>query len=634
MTESSSLPQRIGRYDIKSLLGAGAMGNVYLAEDPRIKRKLAIKVVKLDNLRSDQDRRELLIRFEREAEISGLLNDPGIVTIYDLGDSDYGPYLAMEFVQGLPLDALIKRGDALKLPVPARIRMLASIAAALDHAHTHGIIHRDVKPANVMLTEAGRPKLMDFGIAKREDAGLTQTGTFLGTPSYASPEQIKEGHSTPKSDIFSLGVLAFELLSGALPFQGNSINTILYRIVNEPPIEVHPPVLGLVPEAWRRIFFKVLAKEPGERHPTCSAFVRELLDAAVDATESERAEILGILPQPIQASSLESLAIQTAAIPLDPKTTRVTRPAKAHRTGLWVGLGVLALCGVVAGLWLMPKGGSILVKSQPRGARILKDGQTLGETPIPLILKPGDRITFEQPGYLPETRTLGVGEKELEVALRPRTTEEKLVTNPVGATVVLDGRLLSGTTPITVTWHHAESHSLTFTLKGGDGDRVLARDFKAGESPSGQTFSLGAQTENAPPNAPGSLRFAGSYPVRVRLAGKDLGEVRANGTLALPPGEHRLDVSSGKVFLQKTFTVQMPPGASRTLTLPEAVALTVETFPRSGMVLVDGQSTGIESDGTTPVTLVKGPHTIAIQGAPATMRKVDVDSAKVLKFRY
>ena len=146
-----------------------------------------------------------------------------------------------------------------------------------------------------MVGEDGRTKLMDFGIAKREDASLTQTGTFLGTPSYASPEQIREGKVDSRSDIFSFGVLVFELMSGQSPFPGSSINTILYRIVNEPPVEVQPPVLGILPDGWRRVFDKVLSKRPEDRYATCTAFVRDLLDAVVDITKEDRRELLGLL---------------------------------------------------------------------------------------------------------------------------------------------------------------------------------------------------------------------------------------------------------------------------------------------------------------------------------------------------
>ena len=157
--------------------------------------------------------------------------------------ASYGPFLAMEFVPGKPLDGLIKAGAA--LPLKDKLRIAAGVAEALDHAHAKGIVHRDVKPGNVMITEDGRPKLMDFGIAKREDASLTQTGTFLGTPSYASPEQIQRGHRGQPLGHLQLRRAGLRAaVSGQSPFPGTSINTILYRIVNEPPVEVQPPVLG------------------------------------------------------------------------------------------------------------------------------------------------------------------------------------------------------------------------------------------------------------------------------------------------------------------------------------------------------------------------------------------------------
>lgn len=279
MIPDERIPQAIGRYQVLQVLGAGAMGNVLLAEDPRIKRKVAIKVVRLEALRTQKDQEEYLARFQREAEVSGLLNHPGIVTIYNVGEEEgIGPFMAMEFVQGQTLESLIKGGA--EVPLARKLDIAAGIAEALDHAHRLGVIHRDVKPGNVMLTEDGRAKLMDFGIAKREDAGLTQTGTFLGTPSYAAPEQIKEGAVTPRSDQFSFAVMVFELLSGKLPFSGSSINTILYRIVNEPPSDPVPPVEGILPEAWHRIFLRALAKDPESRFETCGAFVQDLRSAA------------------------------------------------------------------------------------------------------------------------------------------------------------------------------------------------------------------------------------------------------------------------------------------------------------------------------------------------------------------
>jgi len=627
MSEGENFPKSIGRYEIKALLGSGAMGSVYLAEDPRIKRKLAIKVVRLDTIRNEAERKEFLARFQREAEVSGLLNDPGIVTIYDVGDSEMGPFLAMEFVPGKPLDAFIKGGD---LALKDKLGIAAGIAAALDHAHTMGIVHRDVKPGNVMITSDHRPKLMDFGIAKRDDASLTQTGTFLGTPSYASPEQIKEGVATSRSDVFSLGVLVFEMLSGSLPFPGTSINTILYKIVNEPPVPVNPPVDGLVPDGWQRIFNKVLAKNPQERHPSCSAFVRELLDTAMDLGRTERMQLLGGLrpgdtPAP---AALTAPALSPISVP---------PPAKGSRTWLWATVAGGAAAAVLAGLLLFRKGPQqVMIDSVPGNATVLKAGKAVGSTPVALALQAGESISLERKGFQPKTYQYQTGDAPGKLQLEPVKSEETLLTDPPGATVVLDSVKLDGVTPLKVPgWNQGQKHDLTFSK----GALVSAFTLVEGETPGTRVFTLASAAEprsTAAPksvdvNAPGSIRFSGDYPVRVKLDGKDLGEVR--GSVAAAPGSHKLELSSPRVFFKEAKVVTVGPGQSLTVPLPPTVRLTVETFPNSGTVVVDGIPTQAESDGGTPITVTRGPHTVTIQGHPGSARPVDLQADTPLRFK-
>jgi predicted Ser/Thr protein kinase len=634
MTEDPILPKTLGRYDIKKLLGAGAMGCVYLAEDPRIKRKVAIKVVKLDAVKTEQDRKEFLIRFEREAEISGILNDPGIVTIYDLGDSELGPFLAMEFVVGAPLDSLIKSGESKNTPTVTKLRILSGIASALDHAHAHGIVHRDVKPGNVMLTQDNNPKLMDFGIAKRDDASLTQTGTFLGTPSYASPEQIKDGNATYRSDIFSFGVLAFELLSGSLPFPGNSINTILYRIVNEPPVEIHPPVTGVMPDLWRRIFNQVLAKNPNDRHASCSAFVRDLVTAALDINEQERMEVLGLLRKAPDGGGKDLLTVHPGDIPPDPKATLLARKGRSRPwipiTGVGAGLVLL-----VAMLWLFRgrDGDQVLIQSQPKEATIFKGDKEVGKTAMTVFLKPGDQLKLRRAGFRDGAYTYSKGDQNPLVKLTEIVSEEPLITDPAGASVVMDDRTLPGVTPLKVTWNQGQTHSLTFTFRRGENELGLARDFRIGESPSGKTFKLEPASTNAPPGSPATLRNPSAYVVRIRVDGKDMGEVKPRGAISLPPGEHRVEISNPKVYLQSTVSLQIQPGQAKSLALPDLVELTVMTFPSSGEVMIDGSSTGVESLGTTPISLVKGSHTVAIKGFPTSQRTVVVQGNMPIKIR-
>jgi len=614
MNEPENLPKTVGRYEIKHLLGAGAMGSVFLAEDPRIKRKLAIKVVKLDAIKSEADRKEFLARFQREAEVSGVLNDPAIVTIYDVGDSDMGPFLAMEYVAGHPLDAIIKSPDLMTMPMKAKLQIACGIASALDHAHSHGIVHRDVKPGNVMITEDGRPKLMDFGIAKREDASLTQTGTFLGTPSYASPEQIKEGHATGLSDIFSFGVVVFELLSGQLPFPGTSINTILYRIVNEPPSEIKPPVMGLLPEAWHRVFSKVLAKNPAERYTSCSAFVRDLLEASLELDKDSRTELLGQLRQ---AGALTLTAAASAGAENDETQISARMRTRHSRTPIILAaVGALAVLGV-GGAYLFRSGGGEPV-ALPKGVVAVKDGKALSPNK-PLLLKPGEKVVFQAKGFRPVEYTHVAGNRSPQINLEALITEVHLQTEPAGAKVVINGDERNTATPCRVLWNQSKPNQLSFFHEAEK--KGLQLDFQVGEYPKDtEIFKLVPSdvplTTGVPATidatAPVPVRFAGEFAVRVKVDGKDRGEVRQ---LELPPGQtFKLDLSNAQFGFKDSRSITTTPGKPMSVSLPPLLHLKVETFPTSGTILVNGVSTGIESDGDTAIRVVKGRHKISIQG--------------------
>lgn len=629
--DNLNLPSAIGRYQVLRLLGTGAMGSVVLAEDPRIKRKVAIKLMRFDHVRTEADQHEYLARFQREAEVSGLLNHPGIVAIYDVGEVEgLGPFLAMEFVPGKPLDGLLKSDASLSLK--EKFRIAAGLAEALDHAHAKGVVHRDVKPGNVMVAEDGRAKLMDFGIAKREDASLTQTGTFLGTPSYASPEQIKDGSVDNRSDIFSFGVLVFELMSGQSPFPGTSINTILYRIVNEPPMEVQPPVVGLLPEGWRRVFDRVLAKRPADRHPSCMAFIRDLLDAVVELGKDDRRELLGLMgmsrdatiPEITSTSFDETMVVGRAA-------------AKAPRRTWMVALGLAV--ALPMGWWLFlrgPKGARLQIKSQPAGAEVFVNDLPVGRTPMNQPLVPGDRLRIELKGHRPASYEVRAGvAAPAEFPLQPIVTEELVDSTPAGATVVLDEKAIEGQTPLKVRWNQGQPHRLTVTK----GQMGFAADFGPGETPGGRAFELKeattADTRQEPaldPKAPGAIKLSGGFSVRVKADGKDLGELGPGAKLPLEPGAHRLELSNARHCFKDHRSVTITAGQTLAIALPGLATLTVETFPGTGKVFVDDQDMGIESDGSS-VHIAQGRHSVTVRGPKGIKRQtVELAGDKALKF--
>lgn len=257
--EAAGPPKKIGRYEILGELGKGAMGVVYKGRDPIIGRLVAIKTIRFDRFYEAQEIEGLKERFFNEAQAAGKLIHPHIVTIFDVGEDRGLSFMAMEFVEGEPLSKFTAR-DRL-LPLKKTIELIRESAEALDFAHHNGIVHRDVKPANIMLTPNGQAKVMDFGIAKLPSSTLTQTGSILGTPAYMSPEQISGRELDGRSDLFSLGCVFYELITGTRPFKGDNLSALSYQITQGTPLlpsEINPKV----PPVLDAFIYKALAKSP------------------------------------------------------------------------------------------------------------------------------------------------------------------------------------------------------------------------------------------------------------------------------------------------------------------------------------------------------------------------------------
>jgi len=252
----------VGRYEILMELGKGAMGTVYKGRDPKINRLLAIKTIRFSDEFEENQLKEIKDRFFTEAELAGSLLHPGIVAIFDVGDDYDLTYMAMEFLDGENLEKYCAKESL--LPMRRLLDMIAQTADALEYAHNEGVIHRDIKPANIMLLKNGKIKVTDFGIAKSVSSSKTRSGIILGTPNYMSPEQIRGGEIDPRSDLFSLGVLFFQLLTGELPFKGENLNSLFYQITQIK----HPSARKINPRVMKpceQIIDKLLAKNPDDR---------------------------------------------------------------------------------------------------------------------------------------------------------------------------------------------------------------------------------------------------------------------------------------------------------------------------------------------------------------------------------
>jgi serine/threonine-protein kinase len=262
--------KQLGRYEILSELGQGAMGVVYKATDPLIDRVVAIKTINLGL--AQEEKEEYEARFYQEAKAAGRLSHPNIVTIYDVGKSGDVAYIAMEFLQGSEVRDLFNEGQL--LPIQQVLDIAAQVASGLAYAHEHGIVHRDVKPSNIMIIRDGHVKITDFGIARMESASVrTQTGMVLGSPKYMSPEQVMGKLIDQRSDIFSLGVMLYEMLTGKAPFMGENVNAIMYQTLNgvpPQPSSVNPAI----PAMLNFIVAKALAKDLDSRYQNA----RELAD--------------------------------------------------------------------------------------------------------------------------------------------------------------------------------------------------------------------------------------------------------------------------------------------------------------------------------------------------------------------
>ncbi len=268
-----SPPGTLGRYKVLKELGRGSMGVVYLGKDPTIQRFVAIKTMRLDEIDDMDELQDLRSRFFREAESTGRLSHPNIVTIFDAGEEQGLGYIAMEMLQGTTLKQWSRKPNL--LPLEKLIPILATVAEAMDYAHQQGVVHRDIKPANIMVTNDDVVKIMDFGIAKMATSSKTQTDIVLGTPVYMSPEQVAGKKVDGRSDIFSLGVVMFELLTGRPPFLADNVSALLFAIAHTPHTSVKA-IRPDLPPMMKDIIDRALQKDPVHRYRRAGDLAMEL----------------------------------------------------------------------------------------------------------------------------------------------------------------------------------------------------------------------------------------------------------------------------------------------------------------------------------------------------------------------
>ena len=465
-------PQTIGRYTILRELGHGAMGVVYEAEDPNIGRHVALKVVKTDQIGANRE--DVLRRFKNEARAAGNLNHPNIITIHDAGEHEGVLFIAMEFVQGTNLaDMLAKEG---RLPSAKVVDIIRQVCAGLDFAHTRGIIHRDIKPANIMLADA-LVKITDFGIANVGD-GMTITGTVVGTPNYMSPEQVLGKTIDGRSDLFSVGVMLYQMVTGERPFEGQSITTIMYKIVHEEPIAprkldstIHPGLSAIVEKA--------LAKAPEARFQSGSELAAALENykqpgtGQVTLTGNESTAALATVPEtlaftpenlPTTAVTVRTQSIQTIE---QPPTVLPPPPKKKGFSPFLLGcFGVVAL-----GILSITLVSLVAVIKGDKGERkkpsitVDEKGVTVNPTGEPAApASPAPPVTASPNAGVVAAPSASVVQKAPPKPAKTKATL-KLDSTPPGAEVILDGTPTDKTTPASVSIERGQ-HAIALRMPG------------------------------------------------------------------------------------------------------------------------------------------------------------------------
>jgi len=576
--------RQVGRYEIHGELGRGAMGIVYRAQDPVIGRTVAIKTIRLLEFTDAEEQTRLRERLFREARSAGMLSHPHIVTIYDIGQQEEIAYIAMEFVSGTTLDHLLRRNDAIDRQ--GVLTILAETASALDYAHTKGIIHRDVKPGNIMVSDAGAVKVTDFGVAKILSQQMTQTEMVLGTPSYMSPEQIESKTLDGRSDQFALAVITYEILTGEKPFTAESLPALLFRIVREDAVAAHMlnPTLT---EKVGAVLNKAMAKSNKDRYATCSEFVNALAESLIDSpnwlaipkgtaenlpTMSTRAPAVPEAPRPTRPTTITKVTsppTPTVTPTTTSPTPRVTSsprivPATAEpespapiefrsRTKEETSGGGFAkmMAGFAAGVVLF--GGAFVLFRGDKGATepSPEPAVTQPAKPTPVSTKP-PMSTVKPPDIVvqPNPAVTGTASAALKPNRGAQLPESALVefeSAPPGAKVTVDDTTEGCTTPCALELRSGR-HTLKYTL--------------AGHRP-----ALGVVMVPTEARASGRLELiAGTIMVESNPAGAQIlidGQLHATltpGMLKLPPGKHKITVRKAG-FRDQTREIEAHEGA-------------------------------------------------------------------------
>lgn len=565
-------PESIGRYKIVRELGRGAMGVVYEASDPNLGRTVALKTIQASTIGTNQQ--EVADRFKNEARAVGGLSHPNIVTVFDAGEDHGVLYIAMECLEGETLERNLTQRRT--VPLQQAIEITRQICAALDYANGKGIVHRDIKPANIMIAPNGTVKITDFGLARTAEA-ITMTGHVVGTPHYMSPEQVRGRPVDLRSDLFSVGVMLYEMLTGERPFEGQSITTIMYKIVHENPT---PPraLDSSIPPGLSAVIERSLAKSPEDRYQSGAALVHALENYNAQSTADVRA-----LPGPASVQVPEALEGGSAA-------SEKTRPVVFSRAKTL--LKVVALLVLAVAAW------EIIRTSKPRIAERSNPQSETKSPPPPPAPVSSSTMPAEQ-----KKTTSQVVQKQPSVEGKSTATLT-VNSNPPTAIISVDGKPTGMKTPAQVQLPRGE-HVIAVQMQGFQPSSAKFR-VKGGEE---LEFSpdLAVQMPGVP---------------NIKIPQVELPEIDVQKLAAL---QKQKQVRSSEFWQQwaKAAELNAKGGASGT-----DFGILVRTRPDGAHIWIDGNDTG----QTSPAILPGKPGTyklrVQMEGFEPAETQVKVESGR------
>jgi hypothetical protein len=564
------------------------MGRVFLAFDPEIQRRVAIKTINIFASLPEHDRAEARTRFMREIRAAGQLLHPGIVTIFDVGEERGLPYLAMEYVHGHTLDEFCRAGSL--MPEKTAVEAVARTAEALDFAHAAGIVHRDIKPANVLRIGDTAVKIMDFGLAKDPQASMTQDGALLGTPSYMSPEQIRGEVVDGRSDLFSLGVVLYELLTGEKPFAGESVSSVLYRIVHDEPRDASM-VHDRVPAPLAEFLKRALAKSPDDRYQTGNQFASALRRAAENlepGKTTDTAPVAKAAAAPgtaqAQAPAVANEGVPETSIP--PPVTRKKRSSLVP----WVFLAAIVIAGAAAVYvlklheqwfpWLAPPPPTtfdVMVRTEPAGLPVTLDGEPLGADGRVIYPReaPFGVLTATQ-GCRVKEHSLSAADAGGEIVLVPDPVELNVQIDPgvAGAKISVNGDD-AGVAPASVLLDLCKDNAIAVAA---DGYEPASMTLAAGVMP---TEARAAIADLLLDKIPLGRLVLPTFRTSVQffLNGEAVDPV--DDGIEVPAGEHTVRAVSRKHWIDVTTKTDVPPAGTVTpsFKLPPLAELAVQAYP-------------------------------------------------------